>query len=133
MCLFFSSRRRHTRCALWTGVQTCPLPIWKRSAGAGPTASIGWKPIWTRRKGRTMEKLFETWSLEREIVLVKVLKHPRHKVFAAWMDPDALAQWYGPTGLPIEKHEADSRGGGDRTSAGSGNSVSVRCDHGGPG
>src|SRR3546814_18578339 len=26
---FFSSRRRHTRCALVTGVQTCALPIWK--------------------------------------------------------------------------------------------------------
>src|SRR3546814_20199092 len=25
--LFFSSRRRHTRCALVTGVQTCALPI----------------------------------------------------------------------------------------------------------
>src|SRR3546814_4104595 len=24
----FSSRRRHTRCALVTGVQTCALPIW---------------------------------------------------------------------------------------------------------
>src|SRR3546814_3886126 len=29
MCVFFfSSRRRHTRCALVTGVQTCALPIW---------------------------------------------------------------------------------------------------------
>src|SRR3546814_10044217 len=29
LCLFFfSSRRRHTRCALVTGVQTCGLPIW---------------------------------------------------------------------------------------------------------
>src|SRR3546814_6569524 len=27
-CFFFSSRRRHTRCALVTGVQTCALPIW---------------------------------------------------------------------------------------------------------
>src|SRR3546814_6838394 len=26
-CVFFSSRRRHTRCALVTGVQTCALPI----------------------------------------------------------------------------------------------------------
>src|SRR3546814_1372887 len=25
---FFSSRRRHTRCALVTGVQTCALPIY---------------------------------------------------------------------------------------------------------
>src|SRR3546814_4272824 len=29
ICIFFfSSRRRHTRCALVTGVQTCALPIW---------------------------------------------------------------------------------------------------------
>src|SRR3546814_15086144 len=28
---FFSSRRRHTRCALVTGVQTCALPISARS------------------------------------------------------------------------------------------------------
>src|SRR3546814_9079964 len=26
-CFFFSSRRRHTGCALVTGVQTCALPI----------------------------------------------------------------------------------------------------------
>src|SRR3546814_1616484 len=36
--LFFSSRRRHTRCALVTGVQTCALPIccshrWHRGFG----------------------------------------------------------------------------------------------------
>src|SRR3546814_10545163 len=32
MCFFFSSRRRHTRCALVTGVQTCALPISCRAA-----------------------------------------------------------------------------------------------------
>src|SRR3546814_20370794 len=32
---FFSSRRRHTRCALVTGVQTCALPIFLRGV-AGP-------------------------------------------------------------------------------------------------
>src|SRR3546814_13429603 len=37
MCdfFFFSSRRRHTRCALVTGVQTCALPISSDSALAG--------------------------------------------------------------------------------------------------
>src|SRR3546814_3083960 len=36
MCFFFfSSRRRHTRCALVTGVQTCALPIYT-SAGQPP-------------------------------------------------------------------------------------------------
>src|SRR3546814_2884954 len=35
---FFSSRRRHTRCALVTGVQTCALPIyWSKTGGA-------WRP-----------------------------------------------------------------------------------------
>src|SRR3546814_20007216 len=32
---FFSSRRRHTRCALVTGVQTCALPIYSPEARAG--------------------------------------------------------------------------------------------------
>src|SRR3546814_8569262 len=32
LCFFFSSRRRHTRGALVTGVQTCALPI---SSGIG--------------------------------------------------------------------------------------------------
>src|SRR3546814_1358289 len=32
ICVFFSSRRRHTRCALVTGVQTCALPICGRGA-----------------------------------------------------------------------------------------------------
>src|SRR3546814_16387024 len=31
---FFSSRRRHTRCALVTGVQTCALPIFISTHGA---------------------------------------------------------------------------------------------------
>src|SRR3546814_16536136 len=34
ICMFFfSSRRRHTRCALVTGVQTCALPIWIGGTG----------------------------------------------------------------------------------------------------
>src|SRR3546814_10287266 len=41
ICLFFSSRRRHTRCALVTGVQTCALPIW-----------LGGFPGWILRRPR---------------------------------------------------------------------------------
>src|SRR3546814_8563793 len=33
-CFCFSSRRRHTRCALVTGVQTCALPICDRPLAA---------------------------------------------------------------------------------------------------
>src|SRR3546814_932979 len=35
---FFSSRRRHTRCALVTGAQTCALPI----SGFLPKSRYGW-------------------------------------------------------------------------------------------
>src|SRR3546814_1863609 len=35
---FFSSRRRHTRCALVTGVQTCALPILSNQAALGQPA-----------------------------------------------------------------------------------------------
>src|SRR3546814_10733958 len=38
---FFSSRRRHTRCALVTGVQTCALPISReRLERAGKNALV---------------------------------------------------------------------------------------------
>src|SRR3546814_8947775 len=51
LCIcFFSSRRRHTRCALVTGVQTCSLPIWphclRRAANPTPQG-----------KGRHMGKI----------------------------------------------------------------------------
>src|SRR3546814_2274476 len=36
---FFSSRRRHTRCALVTGVQTCALPI-----SQAVVAAQSWRP-----------------------------------------------------------------------------------------
>src|SRR3546814_4799261 len=35
LCFVFSSRRRHTRCALVTGVQTCALPIYSTVACGG--------------------------------------------------------------------------------------------------
>src|SRR3546814_8050058 len=38
---FFSSRRRHTRCALVTGVQTCALPIWGGGARRGMETGNG--------------------------------------------------------------------------------------------
>src|SRR3546814_2809432 len=40
-CFFFSSRRRHTRCALVTGVQTCALPI--SLGGTDPANGVGGK------------------------------------------------------------------------------------------
>src|SRR3546814_3824283 len=52
--VFFSSRRRHTRCALVTGVQTCALPISSRliafSSASSRRATCS---FWTRSEVRT--------------------------------------------------------------------------------
>src|SRR3546814_9527996 len=50
-CFFFSSRRRHTRCALVTGVQTCALPILMAQAGL-----IFRPPHWRARLSGGWEK-----------------------------------------------------------------------------
>src|SRR3546814_2838076 len=49
MCLFFffSSRRRHTRCALVTGVQTCALPILRQVIGNVLDNAAEVSPDWT--------------------------------------------------------------------------------------
>src|SRR3546814_7657375 len=48
---FFSSRRRHTRCALVTGVQTCALPILspfgKKISSSATQKPLTFKERWT--------------------------------------------------------------------------------------
>ncbi len=53
-----------------------------------------------------------TWSLDREIVLVRVLAASRDAVFAAWTDPDAFCQWFGPAGFTCTVRLMDVRPGG---------------------
>src|SRR3546814_4014414 len=45
---FFSSRRRHTRCALVTGVQTCALPIYQANGqvALGFVVGLGYRNPW---------------------------------------------------------------------------------------
>src|SRR3546814_10966809 len=58
MCLFlFSSRRRHTRCALVTGVQTCALPISRISAASS---------IWQEIRGKQKLRSFALSSVCKE-------------------------------------------------------------------
>src|SRR3546814_6015174 len=73
LCLF-SSRRRHTRCALVTGVQTCALPIWMRPLfGRDPSqyrrtdgGGNGGYPKWRGYGVLTAEKdgVSATWSTQ---------------------------------------------------------------------
>lgn len=51
-------------------------------------------------------------SLDREIVMSRVIDAPRDLVFEAWSDPRHLPQWFGPKGFKVETLEIDVRVGG---------------------
>jgi uncharacterized protein YndB with AHSA1/START domain/DNA-binding transcriptional ArsR family regulator len=53
-----------------------------------------------------------SWALDREIVLVRVFDAARSAVFAAWTDPAAFCQWFGPEGFTCTVREMDARPGG---------------------
>src|SRR3546814_5941155 len=52
---FYSSRRRQTRCALVTGVQTCALPISRIASSAAWALVAGNSPLWLEYSGRQFE------------------------------------------------------------------------------
>lgn len=53
----------------------------------------------------------------RTVRLHRVLRAPTHRVYKAFLDPDALAKWVPPHGFSGKVHEIDPRvGGGYRMS-----------------
>ena len=54
----------------------------------------------------------DSWALDREIVLSRVIAAPRELVFKVWTDPQQLPMWFGPEGFKVETHEIDIRVGG---------------------
>src|SRR3546814_1635281 len=67
---FFSSRRRHTRCALVTGVQTCALPI---STPMGELESIKSLPGMIDAAANTLHK---AWRAGIDLA-ARVAEHAR--------------------------------------------------------
>lgn len=49
----------------------------------------------------------------RTMVIERLMPVSRHAVWAAWMDPQALPQWWGPDGFSCRTHRIDLRAGGD--------------------
>src|SRR3546814_16704615 len=62
LLFFFSSRRRHTRCALVTGVQTCALPISAHGADAVQDAMVEAMSRLPQQLRRTL-----TWDQGKEM------------------------------------------------------------------
>src|SRR3546814_16036401 len=62
-CFFvFSSRRRHTRCALVTGVQTCALPIIMTFAKANDLLRLAQLAA-SRRLGISLEEISQEFGI----------------------------------------------------------------------
>src|SRR3546814_5327009 len=79
MSFCFSSRRRHTMCALVTGVQTCALPIFARiiiaSRLPGDWASIAFAAVsasltWTRAAALSRAKKAASASVWRGVAAI---------------------------------------------------------------
>src|SRR3546814_2951147 len=66
LVFFFSSRRRHTRCALVTGVQTCALPICSMTRDALIAAATRLTEIQRKRNTQKKERRMRRCRTERE-------------------------------------------------------------------
>jgi uncharacterized protein YndB with AHSA1/START domain len=52
-----------------------------------------------------MDQINKSNTADREIVLSRLLNAPRELVFAAWIDPKQVVQWWGPRGFTTTSHE----------------------------
>jgi uncharacterized protein YndB with AHSA1/START domain len=51
-------------------------------------------------------------SDDRVLKLEREFKAPPDKVFAAWIEPEQIARWFGPENMTIPRKEIDARVGG---------------------
>src|SRR3546814_4512802 len=80
----FSSRRRHTRCALVTGVQTCALPIygelafWANARSALSDMGVGVIVSMPLPLSRCVDKLaFAEWGAAKELAIIPARSEER--------------------------------------------------------
>ena len=56
----------------------------------------------------------DSTAAEGTVLVTRVFEAPRERVFKAWLDPDAVAGWYGPAQMeaPRERIRIEARVGG---------------------
>src|SRR3546814_12961864 len=116
LLFFFSSRRRHTRCALVTGVQTCALPISEFGFGISSRAV---QLVDLARND--LQPAIPILGFDSERLTPKVSVRPHAHGLRLQCYREIIA-WRPPT---------KKRDRGDGKSVVKGKSVSVRGDHGG--
>src|SRR3546814_18629037 len=96
VCFFVSSRRRHTRCALVTGVQTCALPISRLTASADfswPVAPASAQPSPTMTN---LENVILKWrmKLNKELNIMTTTSNNARRfspIFVATVTPATVS------------------------------------------
>src|SRR3546814_12635150 len=114
--LFFASRRRHTRCAVVTGVQTCALPI-------SATRDLTGKPF-----EAALKHFRETHPVFKGIRRVRV-REPLNVIPIRDKAGRAYKAYKGDANARFDVWRLPS--GKDRKSVVEGKSVSVRVERGG--
>src|SRR3546814_14051666 len=106
---FFSSRRRHTRCALVTGVQTCALPIFIALFGAAlagkPFVPLNYR-LTPAETARLIERLHPVYLIVDD---EKADGITRHEATVAVRVSDFLADVV--TDVPSDREAADDADG----------------------
>src|SRR3546814_3392952 len=104
---FFSSRRRHTRCALVTGVQTCALPISRPSSRRPGMAHCYYHALSSVRKwGGTVDDYLplHQWFDQSKAILAdprhRALRHHAEGIFM-------LETLFGETLVRSEEHTSE--------------------------
>src|SRR3546814_1472205 len=80
MFFFFSSRRRHTICALVTGVQTCALPIFESVFALPGVGQLAW--ISLQRSDFTVVQ-----GIVLLLSVIYIFLALLADLFNAWLDP----------------------------------------------
>ncbi|MGB9482629.1 MAG: SRPBCC family protein [Candidatus Dormiibacterota bacterium] len=52
-------------------------------------------------------------TVDRQLVVTRLLPAPPDRVFAMWTDRDHVSKWWGPTGFSVTLEEMDVRPGGE--------------------
>src|SRR3546814_12846522 len=140
-CFFFSSRRRHTRCALVTGVQTCALPICpsmpegrqQRRSSVRPFTLFSSQIQW-RLSSRPSARANPVMLATGKSVPLRCRRYPQDPGDKPLMLCDsarALTLYWRPLSNKAAKRRSTAAERGDRKSVVEGKSVSVRVDLGG--
>src|SRR3546814_5228608 len=97
--IFLSSRRRHRRCALVTGVQTCALPILLAREPRAPLQQVGDVVEMDRQVGMAGPDRGRIGLAEAEEALHQLLAHQvaRHLAVELMSDERRVGKEYGST------------------------------------